>query len=59
MKNKLIEVEDLRILAQLIDNLSKLTPEIEKAYNKKDAEGFSKTKENFLDLQKKILKIIK
>ena len=59
MKNKIIESGDLRILAQLIDNLSRLIPEIEKTYNKKDAEGFSKTKENFLDLQEKISKIIK
>ncbi len=59
MKNKIIESGDLRILAQLIDNLNKLIPEIERTYNKKDAEGFGKTKENFLDLQEKISKIIK
>jgi hypothetical protein len=52
-------LEELQILAQLIDNIGISIEKLEKAYGKKDAESFNKSKEAILDFKNKISEILK
>jgi hypothetical protein len=48
------DLEHLQILAQLIDNMERVSNKLEDAYNKNNAENFEAAKKEILDIQKKI-----
>jgi hypothetical protein len=50
----MIDLEQLQILAQLIDNMEIATNKLEEAYNTNNAEKFNAAKKEVLDIQKKI-----
>lgn len=53
----MIDLQQLKILAQLVDNMDIITSVLEDAYNRNNAEDFNKAKKELLDIQNKILKI--
>lgn len=55
----MIDLENLQILAQLIDNMETATNHLEEAYGKSNAEKFNLAKKEILDIQKKIVSISK
>ena len=54
-----MKIEELQILAQLIDSIDSGVERIEHSYGKNDVEEFSKAKEIILNFNKKISEIIK
>lgn len=48
------DVQELELIAQLIDNMDVVVGKLEKAYSDKNGEGFKKAKEEILKSQKKI-----
>jgi len=54
----MIDLEQLKILAQLIDNMEAFSDSLEKAYNDNNGEDFNKSKQEILKIQKQISKII-
>lgn len=54
----MLELNDLQILAQLIDNMEILNNKLEKSYNDNDGETFNRTRKEILDVQKKIAEIL-
>jgi hypothetical protein len=55
----MIDLQELQILAQLVDNMEIIIGKIEKAYASNNTEEFNKSKKEMLDMQKKISKMIK
>ena len=55
----MIDLQQLQILAQLMDNMNMLAKELEKAYASHNAEEFNKVKKEILDTQRKISGLIK
>jgi hypothetical protein len=53
----MIDLQQLKILAQLIDNMEVITSVLEESYNRNNAEDFNKAKKELLDIQDKISKI--
>jgi hypothetical protein len=53
----MIDLQQLKILAQLIDNMEVITSVLEDSYNRNNAEDFNKAKNELLDIQTKISKI--
>ena len=51
--------DDVPFLSQLIKSMAEAEPKLEQAYEKNDAENLNKTKAIMLELQKRILDIIK
>lgn len=54
----MIDLQQLKILAQLEDNMEVLLNMFEKAYNDNDAENFNRAKAEILSIQNKISTII-
>ena len=54
----MLDLEELQILAQLIDNIDILKNKLEKAYSDNDAETFTRSKNEILSTQKKIADIL-
>jgi hypothetical protein len=50
----MLDLEQLQILAQLIDNSEASIIKLEKAYDKNNAEDFTNSKNEIIDIQKKI-----
>jgi len=53
----MIDLQQLKILAQLVDNMDIITTVLEDAYNRNNAVDFNKSKKELLSIQNKILKI--
>lgn len=53
----MIDLQQLKILAQLVDNMDIITSVLEDAYNRNNAEDFNNAKKELLDIQNKISKI--
>lgn len=54
-----LDLEEIQILAQLIDNMFILSDKLEDSYNKKNGEQFNKSKSEILDYQKKLIEMLK
>ena len=50
----MLDLQELQILAQLIDNMDVLSNMLEKTYADNDAENFNKAKNEILNVQKRI-----
>lgn len=55
----MIDLEELQILAQLVDNIDLTIIQLEKAYERKNTEDFERAKREILDIQGKISQIVK
>ena len=55
----MIDLDQLQILAQLVDSMEIAVIEVEKTYNEKDSENFSKHKREILNIQKRISQMMK
>jgi hypothetical protein len=55
----MLDLEQLQILAQIMDNIEVLTGILEKSYENNNGEEFNKSKGAILDFQKKIGGMIK
>ena len=53
-----MNVEEIQILAQLIEAMDDSLRRLEEYYEKKDIENFNKAKKNILDFQEKIDRIL-
>ena len=53
----MLDLQQLQILAQLVDNMEIVSGRLEKAYGDNDGESFKKSKKEILDIQKKIFEI--
>ena len=54
----MLDLEQLQILAQLVDNMEIITENIEKSFEENNGEEFTKAKKELLDSQTKINEII-
>lgn len=54
----MIDLEQLQILAQLVDNMEILANKLERAYNDNNGENFNSSKKELLDSQNKISRLI-
>jgi hypothetical protein len=54
----MIDLQQLEILAQLLDNIDILSAKLERAYNDNNAENFDRAKTEILDTQNKITSMI-
>ena len=55
----MIDLQELQLIAQLVDNLEILTGKLEKAYATNNTIQFNKIKQEILEIQKKISTIVK
>ncbi len=53
----MIDLQQLKILAQLMDNMDIATVRLERAYNDNDAENFNSSRTEIIDIQNKISSI--
>ena len=58
-EDKLQDVQELQVIAQLIDNMVIITDKLEKAYDNKDSVNFKQSKEEILKSQKQIENMLK
>ncbi len=54
----MLDLQELQILAQLVDNMDVLSSRLEKTYGDNDGENFSKAKQEILNIQKKISEML-
>jgi hypothetical protein len=54
----MLDLEELKSLASLVDNMESLSVILEKAYNDQDSEKFEGAKNRILELQKKFSNIL-
>ncbi len=54
----MVDLEQLQILAQLVDSMEIAIDKLERAYQDNDSENFEKSKKVISDFQQKILEII-
>jgi hypothetical protein len=55
----MLDLEELKIIAQLEDNLEVLSRELEKSFNSNNAEEFKKISSEILETKKKISEVLK
>ena len=55
----MLDIEQIQLLAQLIDNADVTIENLEKSYEKNNAEDFKDSKKEILDIQNKISNILK
>jgi hypothetical protein len=55
----MIDLEQLQIIAQLIDNLDIITRKLEKAYQDNDSENFNNSKKEIINIKEQINEILK
>ena len=55
----MIDLQQLRVIAQLIDNMEITSKNLEKSYRNNNAEDYNKSKKGILDIQKQISDQIK
>ncbi len=53
-KLKMLDTQELQVVAQLVDNMEIIIGNLEEAYSEKNAEKFKKSKDEILNSQKKI-----
>ena len=53
----MVELQQLEIIAQLLDNMSSAVKEMEKSFNSNNNELFNKSKQEILETQNKISKM--
>ena len=53
------DLEQLQILAQLVNSMEMASLKLEKTYNEKDLENFNESKQVILNIQKRISQILK
>jgi predicted nuclease with TOPRIM domain len=54
----MLDLQELHLLTQLVDNLSTLKQKLEEAYAENDAENFKESKQEILNVQKRINEIV-
>ena len=54
----MLDLQQLQVLAQLIDNMELATKKLEKAYSKNDAQDFTKSKQEIAKIQIQISEIV-
>jgi len=54
-----IDLQELHIIAQLVDNVEIIISKLEKAYASNNTEDFNKSKSEIIGIQKKISGLIK
>ena len=54
----MVDLEQLQILAQLVDSMEIAIDKLERAYQNNDSENFQKSKKTISDFQQKISEII-
>lgn len=54
----MLDLQQLQILAQLVDTMELATKKLEKSYEKKDGEDFSKSKQEIVNIHNQMSKII-
>ena len=54
----MVDLEQLQILAQLVDSMEIAIDKLERAYQNNDSEDFQKSKKAISDFQQKILETI-
>ncbi len=54
----MLDLQELQILAQLVDNMDIMRGELERKYEENDGESFNKYKREILNIQKKISEMI-
>ncbi len=52
-------LQELQILAQLLDNMNLASEKLEKSYGKNNAEDFNSAKKEIADIQNKISQVLK
>ena len=52
-------LQELQILAQLLDNMSLASEKLEKMYGENNAEDFNSAKKEIMDIQNKISQVLK
>ena len=55
----MLDLQQLQILAQLVDNMEVVSERLEKTYEDNDSENFNKSKREILDIQNKISEMMK
>jgi len=55
----MLDLQEIQIIAQLVDNMEVLTNKIEDAYKENNGEKFNKSKREILSVQRKISEMIK
>lgn len=55
----MLDLQELQVLAQLVDNMDLLIGKIEDSYAKKDGESFNKARTEFLNSQMRIAQMTK
>jgi hypothetical protein len=58
-EDKMQDVQELQVIAQLIDNMEVVVGKLEKSYEDKNGEGFKKSKMEILKSQKQIGEMLK
>lgn len=53
------DLEEVQILAQLVDNMEIVSNELEKSFKKKNSEKLNNSKKEIKDISQKINKILK
>ena len=56
---KMDNLQEIQILAQLLDNMEIALEKLEKSYKDREGEGFNLAKKEILDTQNKISQIVK
>jgi hypothetical protein len=57
--NPMLDIEQIQLLAQLIDNTEVTIENLEKSYEENNSEDFTKSKQEILEIKKKISNILK
>lgn len=55
----MIDLQQLQILAQLVENMGVIANRLERSYNDNDSENFNLNKKELLDTQNKFSKMIR
>ena len=55
----MLDIEQIQLLAQLIDNTEVTIENLEKSYEENNSEDFTKSKQEILEIKKKISNILK
>lgn len=55
---KIQDLQELQIVAQLVDNIEVVIDKLEDSYNKKDALNFENSKQEIFKFQKKIQEML-
>ena len=55
----MVDLQQLQILAQLLDNMDTASEKLEKTYGENNAEDFNSSKKEIMGIQNKISEILK